>query len=180
MWNVNRSCDIFIVAFSHDEGAPQMSQVITNPHPSYGFGFLMPAPGPLGRLVRRRRGELGLTQPELSDRTAQYGVRVPQNLISRLESGRTNRVNDIARLDALGKALGFESYDAFIMAAYAPGVTREERASSGARDLSALAAVIPGPQGELVALIKDLPDRDAFYLLRIAKAMVQDDVQPDA
>ena len=61
----------------------------------------MPTPGPLGRLVARRRMELGLTQQDLADLTARHGVAVTQNNISRLESGKTQRINDPARLEAL-------------------------------------------------------------------------------
>lgn len=78
----------------------------------------MPMPGPLGRLVRRGRLDRRLTQPQLSDLTERYGVRVPQNTISRLESGKTQRMNNTAYLDALGKALGFASNRDFIVAAY--------------------------------------------------------------
>src|SRR4051812_31958867 len=50
-------------------------------------GLAMPKPGPLGRLIRLRRLDLGMTQWDLSDRTEQLGKRVRQNTISRLESG---------------------------------------------------------------------------------------------
>lgn len=80
----------------------------------------MPMPGPLGRLVRRRRIELGLTQKEVNDRTRQHGYEFGQNNISRLESGITQRVNDVARLTALGKALELENHREFILTAFGP------------------------------------------------------------
>lgn len=97
-----------------------MSYPAPAPAPSFRLGVLMPMPGPLGRLVRRRRIELGLTQKDLNERTRTHGYEFGQNNISRLESGITQRVNDVARLTALGKALEFENDRIFIMTAFGP------------------------------------------------------------
>lgn len=83
---------------------------------------LMPTPSPLGRLIRRRRSELGLTQPELAQRA---GAGLKQNDISRLESGKTQKVNDPARLTALAHALGYEDDEEFVLAAHLPHAVRE-------------------------------------------------------
>jgi transcriptional regulator with XRE-family HTH domain len=80
----------------------------------------MPGPGPLGRLVRRRRLELELTQTQLSDRTADLGLRVPQNTLSRLESGATQRINNVAYINALAEALGYKNDLDFFVAAWGP------------------------------------------------------------
>jgi transcriptional regulator with XRE-family HTH domain len=122
----------------------------------------MPTPGPLGRLVARRRMELGLTQQELAELTAKHGVPFTQNNISRLESGKTQRINDPARLEALSKALGLESDAEFIIAAYAPNA--ERILTPGPEILP------PGPDGEIVALIRRIPQsrkRQAIELLRM-------------
>lgn len=97
-----------------------MSYPAIAPAPSHALGLLMPMPGPLGRLVRRRRSELGLTQKDVNDRTRQHGYEFGQNNISRLESGVTQRVNDVVRLTALGKALEFENDREFILTAFGP------------------------------------------------------------
>jgi transcriptional regulator with XRE-family HTH domain len=80
----------------------------------------MPTPGPLGRLARRRRLELDLTQKEVNERTRAFGFEFGQNNISRLESGISHRVNDVDRLTALAKALEFENDREFILTAFGP------------------------------------------------------------
>lgn len=141
--------------------------------PAYGIEFLVPRPGPLGRLIRRRRIEMELTQSELSDLTEQYGDRVPQNLISRLESGKSQRVNDVDRLGALGKALGLESDEDFILAAYAPASVQDRRPTYRAT----VEVLPPGPEGELIMLIRDWPDarkRRAVEMLKLLEDMDSD------
>ncbi len=101
-----------------------MQQLFPATYPGYGVGYLMPVPSPLGRLVRRRRGELGLTQPQLANLVG-HGIK--QNTISRLESGKTQAINNPEQLQALAQTLGYESDEDFIMAAYAPHVVREHR-----------------------------------------------------
>ena len=44
----------------------------------------------------------------------QQGLRVPQNTISRLESGRTHRMHNADYVRALAKALDYEKDDAFL------------------------------------------------------------------
>src|SRR5687768_17324453 len=111
----------------------------------------MPEPGPLGRLVRRRRRELGLSQPVLAERV---GCR--QNDISRLECGRTQRVNDPGRLDALAKALGLEDDIGFILAAYAPAEVYERwRQEAGA------------PEAKMIELIRDWSEEEKERAVRI-------------
>ena len=126
----------------------------------------MPVPGPLGRLVARRRMELGLTQKELADLTAKYGVAVTQNNISRLESGKTQRINDPARLEALGKALGLESDADFVMAAYAPNTERT------APNIEMLP---PGPDGEIVALVRRIPVGRKQYAIDFLRMIADED-----
>jgi transcriptional regulator with XRE-family HTH domain len=63
---------------------------------------------------------LGLTQKELNARTRTLGFEFGQNNVSRLESGVSQRVNDVDRLTALGKALEFENSPAFILIAFGP------------------------------------------------------------
>ena len=53
-------------------------------------------------------------QQGLSDVTAQQGLRVPQNTISRPESGRTHRMHNADYVRALAKALDYEKDDAFL------------------------------------------------------------------
>lgn len=131
-----------------------------------GWAPLVPTPGPLGRLVARRRTELGLTQQELADATAKHGVPISQNGISRLESGKTQRINDPARLASLGKALGLESNAEFVISAYAPNAERL---------LPSMEMLPPGPDGEIVALVRRIPSARKQYaidfLRMIAKAL---------
>jgi transcriptional regulator with XRE-family HTH domain len=130
----------------------------------------MPTPGPLGRLVRRRRGELGLTQFELSDLTEKYGARVSQNNISRLESGQTKRMNDIDKLASLGKALSYESHEEFILAAYGPS-TMGERTPRVDPTIEVLPA---GPEGDMIMIVRKWPEhrkRRAVEMLRLMDEM---------
>lgn len=130
---------------------------------TYGLGFLMPDPSPLGRLVRRRRIELGLTQQELADAV---GEGMTQNQVSRLESGKTQSVNDQRRLAALAKVLGLDSDVEFILAAYAPEGTLER-----VRDQRPEVEILPpGVDGELIALVRRIPrgrKRQAVEILRV-------------
>lgn len=126
----------------------------------------MPTPGPLGRLVARRRLELGLTQQDLATLTAKHGVEVTQNNISRLESGKTQRINDPARLESLGKALGLESDADFVIAAYAPNAERL---------MSNIEMLPPGPDGEIVALVRRIPVGRKQYAIDFLRMMAGED-----
>lgn len=129
----------------------------------------MPVPGPLGRLIARRRNELGLTQLQLANLTEQFGPGVTQNNISRLESGKTQRINDVARLECLGKALGIDSDAEFILAAYAPGI---ERRQASVPDLTILP---PGPEGEIVALVRRIPQHRHRQAVEFLRLMAEED-----
>lgn len=141
------------------------------PAPTFGYGLLhMPEPGPLGRLVRRRRLDLQLTQPELSDLTEQHGCRVPQNMLSRLESGRTQRMNNVAQLDALAKALGVSNDLDFILGAYAPKLVDE-----GHRRYDPDVEILPpGPLGDIVSLIRERPEGEQRRALQVLRVMFLD------
>jgi transcriptional regulator with XRE-family HTH domain len=116
----------------------------------------MPEPGALGRLVRRRRLELGLSQPVLAERVG-WG----QNDISRLERGRTQRVNDPQRLAALAHALGLEDDIGFILAAYAPREVYERwRQEAGA------------PEAAMIELIRDWPEPEKWRAVRVVTALI--------
>lgn len=135
---------------------------------TYGVG-LMPnhgPPSPLGRLVQRRRLELGIaTQVELSDITAAQGLRVPANTISRLESGATRGMRNHAYLDALAKALKLDSDLDFILGAYAPGLKGEHREPWRTGD-----AVMPsGSEGAILALVRDQPEERKRRALEVLK-----------
>jgi transcriptional regulator with XRE-family HTH domain len=146
-----------------------MQQLYPAPPRHPGWVPLMPIPGPLGRLVRRRRGELGLTQPELSDLTAQHGERVPQNLISRIESGKSQRINDVARLQSLAKALELESDVDFLLAAYAPGTVR---------DGQQIDILPPGEDGEIVALFRRIPAHRRSHAVEYLRILAGQDEPP--
>lgn len=135
-----------------------------------GWVPLMPTPGPLGRLVARRRVELGLTQQELADLTAKHGVAITQNNISRLESGKTQRINDSARLESLSKALGLESHAEFVIAAYAPNA---DRILTPDPDI-----LPPGPDGEIVALVRRIPQSRKRQAIEFLRIMAGDDLSP--
>jgi transcriptional regulator with XRE-family HTH domain len=127
----------------------------------------MPQQGPLGRLVRNRRKELKLTQPEIAER-----VGCSPNDISRLECGRTQRVNDPGRLDALAKALGLEDDIGFILAAYAPPEGYERwRQEAGA------------PEAAMIELIRDWPEPEKERAVRVVTALPdplrRDDASPE-
>jgi transcriptional regulator with XRE-family HTH domain len=107
----------------------------------------MPMPGPLGRLVRRKRAELGLTQQALSERTSTYGPAVPQNIISRLESGRTQRMHKIAYLNALARALGLEGDREFILTAYGSPIGDDQQ-------------VLVESDGSIIRIVRDVADLD--------------------
>lgn len=110
--------------------------------------------------------ELGLTQQELADLTARHGVSVTQNNISRLESGKTQRINDPARLESLSKALGLESDAEFVIAAYAPNAERI---------LPSMEVLPPGPDGEIVALIRRIPSVRKQYAIDFLRMMAGED-----
>lgn len=147
-----------------------MQQVIPAPPLQYGIGYLMPVPSPLGRLVRRRRLEMGLTQDELADLV---GAGMTQNQISRLESGKTQGVNDAERLTALGKALGLDSDVDFVIAAYAPKGTQVRHVAQSA----AIDILPPGPEGEIIALVRR-PDVNKRRALDILRAAFPEEPQP--
>ena len=135
------------------------------------LGTLMPLPGPLGRLTRRRRLLLGLTQPELAER-----VGCNQNDISRLESGKTQRINDITRIDALARALGYQDDIDFILAAYAPPALYT-RWRAGVEQIEVLPLT---PEGDLVALMRDWPEeRKRRIVNRIMRIGPTDDELDD-
>ena len=125
--------------------------------------LVMPEPSPLGRLIRRRRIEMGLTQEELADLV---GEGMTQNQVSRLESGKTQSINEQRRIAAMGKALGLDSDVDFILAAYAPGMLNQPR-----RKVDPVVEVLPpGPEGEIIALVRRRTDdqkRKALELLRV-------------
>jgi transcriptional regulator with XRE-family HTH domain len=115
----------------------------------------MPQQGPLGRLVRNRRKERKLTQPQLA---ARVGCR--PNDISRLECGRTQRVNDPQRLAALAHALGLEDDIGFILAAYTPREVYERwRQEAGA------------PEAAMIELIRDWPEPEKERAVRVVTAL---------
>lgn len=145
-----------------------MHQVFPASAPRFGVGLLMPTPGPLGRLLRRRRAELALTQAQLSQLTAQYGAEVPQNLISRIESGKSQRINDVARLRSLAKALGLESEAEFVLAAYAPRAVQEQR-----HRYDIAPELIAGPHGELIAILPNLPSEAVTAILNMARLLAE-------
>jgi transcriptional regulator with XRE-family HTH domain len=151
-----------------------MQQVLPARVPTYGIGFLMPAPGRLGRLIRRRRAELGMTQPELETLTEKLGCKVPQNLISRIESGKSQRINDVDRLAALGKALGFDSHEAFILAAYGPA---EIKVSSGRFDPD-IEILPPGAEGEIIKLVRPKREDEKQLALRVLRGLFADEAKP--
>ena len=114
------------------------------PAPTFGYGTFMARPGPLGLLVRRRRAELGLTQWGLSDLTARSGVRVPQTVITRLETGATQRMHNIGYLNALRDALGYRSNREFILIAYGPDALQDEEDAAALPDMELLVRVMVG------------------------------------
>lgn len=66
-------------------------------------------PETLGQVVRARRLELGLTQPQLAERVAALGDnRCDHSYISKLESGRIGLPKK-ARMDCLAAALGLRT-----------------------------------------------------------------------
>ena len=113
----------------------------------------MPEPGPLGRLVARRRDELRLTQNELNARTRAYGHEFGQNNVSRLERGVSQRVNDVDRVRALGKALELESSPAFILIAFGP---------------PALALT---PEMAIIEAMSGWPEDKKWHVARVIKAL---------
>jgi hypothetical protein len=144
-------------------------------------------PGPLGRLIQRRRLNLGIkSQQDLSDLTFEQGLRVPQNTISRIESGATQTMHP-DYLAAVGKALGLGSDEDFIMAAYAPGVrrTKPAKTANGDTDYPPDALVIPAadPQlRELLEVAMQLDPREVPRLIRAARVFLdipalEDDTQ---
>jgi hypothetical protein len=104
---------------------------------------------------------LGLTQKELNERTRTHGYEFGQNNISRLESGVSQRVNDVARLTALGKALEFENDHAFIMAAFGPKDAPPEHDEEPVAD----------PVAEMIALISDWPEQEKRRAVRVVTAL---------
>ena len=98
------------------------TQIAPQSYQPFSVVVVMPRPGPLGRLIQRQRTTQGLTQEQLSDLTAACGVgeAVPQNQISRLESGKVQSIQEPKRLQALANVLGLESDIEFILTAYAP------------------------------------------------------------
>jgi transcriptional regulator with XRE-family HTH domain len=134
----------------------------------FGLVNVMPNPGPMGRLVARKRIELGLTQVQLSDLTASCGVgeEVPQNQISRLESGKIQRIQEPKRVEALAKVLGLESDIEFILLACGPdGILDKYRMMANHVE------ILPsGPDDELVALVREIPRHrrtEAADILRV-------------
>ena len=125
------------------------------------YPVLMPTPGPLGHLVRRRRDELKLTQKELNERTRKHGFEFGQNNISRLESGVSQRVNEVARLTALAKALEFENYRDFIMAAFGPKDAPPERDEEP----------LDAPEAAMIELIHDWPEHEKWRAVRVVTAL---------
>lgn len=106
--------------------------------PYAGMVVLMPTPGPLGRMIRYQRSLKGWRQGDVAERaslilaeaTGNPDAEIKQPLISRLERGSTQRVNDIAVINALAKAIGFQSPAAhaeFLLAAHAPDILRTVR-----------------------------------------------------
>lgn len=115
----------------------------------FGPGVLMSAPSPLGRLARRRRLMMGITQPELAKR-----VGCNQNDISRLETGKTQRFEKPERLNNLAKELGYEGDVDFILAAYAP-TDVYARWRAGLEQIEVLPL---GPEGDLIAIMREWPE----------------------
>ena len=65
----------------------------------------------LGRAIRSRRDELGLTQEELAERAVAHGDEtIRQSDVSRIERGKV-RMPRLTRLDALAKALEIDLGD---------------------------------------------------------------------
>jgi transcriptional regulator with XRE-family HTH domain len=147
-----------------------MQQVLPARMSTYGIGFLMPAPGPLGRLIRRRRAELGLTQPELEKLTEDLGSKVPQNLISRIESGKSQRINDVDRLGSLAKALGFDSHAEFILAAYGPAGAHLSPLPDP--DVEILP---PGVEGEIIKLVRRRREDEKKVALNVLRGLFADE-----
>lgn len=93
--------------------------------------LVMPQPGPLGRLVKRLRKARGWEQEDLTAAAEEWlavltenpDAQIRQSLISRIETGRTQRINDPMIVTAIGKALGFKSpvtEAEFVLAAWMP------------------------------------------------------------
>jgi hypothetical protein len=127
-------------------------------------------PSPLGRLVQRRRLELGIkSQQDLSDLTAAQGLRVPANTISRNESGATQTMHP-EHLAAVGKALGFESDEDFILASYAPG-GRRAKGSPGPERADREEHRPTGPEAVMLDLIRDWPEQEQWRAVRVVRAL---------
>jgi hypothetical protein len=88
-------------------------------------------------------------------------------MLSRLESGRTQRMNSTAQLDALAKALGLDSDLDFILGAYAPKLIGEAR---GRRD-TMIEVLPPGPEGEIIALVRQQDDTHKRRALEVLRAI---------
>jgi hypothetical protein len=104
---------------------------------------------------------LGLTQKELNERTRTHGYEFGQNNISRLESGVSQRVNDVARLTALGKALEFENDHAFITAAFGPKDAPPERSEEP----------LASPEAAMIEVIRDWPEHEKWRAVRVVTAL---------
>ena len=109
----------------------------------------------VGELVRRKRTELGLTQPELA---LKAGLR--QTYISQVETGEIAMPRD-HNLDALGRALGISRAEFYREAGYLEGVEGSEEDPSPPR-----VVVVHGPSGDLevpidevVAYVESFPDQ---------------------
>jgi transcriptional regulator with XRE-family HTH domain len=92
-----------------------------------------------------------MTQWDLSDRTAALGRRVLQNTISRLESGAAYRIDNREQLEAMAKALGYESDVRFILAAYGPNGLE--------------------PEIEILEVIHDWPEDEKRRAVRVLKTL---------
>ncbi|MBA2707360.1 MAG: helix-turn-helix transcriptional regulator [Gemmatimonadaceae bacterium] len=149
----------------------QLSPAEYAPHPQWRVLTLVPTPGPLGRLIARRRGEIGFTQDELSDLTGTCGVgeRVPQNQISRLESGKIQRIQEPKRLESLAKVLNLGSDIEFLLLAHGPkGILEKFRRMTTETEI-----LPPGPDGEIIALVRDMPTHRKVEAIDILKVMAR-------
>lgn len=123
-------------------------------------------PGPLGRILRKLRAERGWNQDDVALRA---GFRQPY--YSSLETGAIQRPAD-ERLEALdgafdldlGTIKGWLGGGAYLSAA------RENRPPY---DASCIENVFTGPRGEIVAVLRDVPDELAYYLLGIIHASLE-------
>lgn len=109
--------------------------------------------GPLARILRRLRAERGWYQKDVVARTG-----FDQPYYSTLETGTVRRPSD-QRLATLDEAFGL-----------APGTFKgwldaEEIPHMSHQRYPRVSDVLPGPRGEIIALLENVPDELAHYIL---------------